>query len=559
MSMFFHGISKRWKKLKRSRQIVLVFLRYGMDHFIDRTKINFSVKIKKKKRIPPDLSAPKRLRMALEELGPTFIKFGQILSTRPDLLPPSYIKELEKLQDEALELQSFAPFSLIRQELGGEPKKIFKHFQEKPISTASLSQVHKAVLFNGEKVAVKIQRPNITELIELDLDILEDLTGVLKNRFHNNWNYHPKLMVDEFRRAINKELDFTFEGYNLEKFKNNFADFDYVKFPGVYWNLSTQKVLTMEYVQGIKISRLPADEPEKYNREKIAENLAKVFLKQILEDGFFHADPHPANIFVQPGNKLVFLDVGMVGYLDEKTATNGARLLQSMADKNIDQSVRSLKNMGILMRDAEQVRLKQDLRELMERYVDVPLKHLEIKQVTQDILRIMVVHNLTLPPNLILIIKSLSMIEANSKQLYPDFNMITVAKPLVKKLMRKKVGPKELFKKGKIIMGEGMELLEELPEDVLDIVRKTQEGTLTMNFEHKGLESMVDKIDHLGNRVAFSLIIASLIIGSALVLQQEVPPIIFGYSAIGIIGYLLAALLGLGLVASIVKSAWERK
>jgi ubiquinone biosynthesis protein len=557
--MLFFGFRKRWKKLKRSRQIVLVFLRYGMDHFIDRTKINFSVKIKKKKEAYPELSAPKRLRMALEELGPTFVKLGQILSTRPDLLPPPYIKELEKLQDEAFELQSFSAVEVIQREWGESPHELFQKFEEKPLSTASLSQVHQATLSTGEKVAIKIQRPNIKELIQLDLDILEDLTGVIKKRAHNSWNYHPKLIIEEFRRAITKELDFTFEGYNLEKFRNNLSGLDYIRMPKVYWDWSNSNILTMEFIAGKKVNQITDKDKENYDKEKLAENLAESFLKQALEDGFFHADPHPANILVQSPDKLIFLDVGMVGYLDEKTATYGARLLQSMMDKNFTQSVRNLKKIGIMIEGGDQARLRQDLRESVERYMDVPLKHLEVKQIAQDILRIMMAHNLVLPPNLVLLIKSLSMVETNAKQLDPNFNIVKVAKPFAKGLIRKKMGASEMYKKGKTVFGEGLELMEELPQNTMDILQKIQDGTLTMNFQHQGLDDINAKIEHFSNRMSFSLIIASLIIGSALVLQQEVPPIIFGYSAIGITGYLLAAILGLGLVISILRSTWKNK
>jgi ubiquinone biosynthesis protein len=557
--MLFFGSKKRWKKLKRSRQIILVFLRYGMDHFIDRTKINFSVKIKRKKESYPELSAPKRLRLALEELGPTFVKFGQILSTRPDLVPPSYIKELEKLQDEAFELQPFSASKVIRQEWGKNPEDLFQSFENKPISTASLSQVHRAVLPTGENVAVKVQRPNIKETIQLDMDIMEDLTGVIRKNTYNSRNYHPKLILDEFRRAINKELDFTFEGYNLEKFRNNLIKLDYIKIPEVHWDWSNRRILTMEFITGEKISKISEKDENTYDKKELADNLVKSFLKQALEDGFFHADPHPANILVQKPNKLVFLDVGMVGYLDEKTATQGARLLQALTEKNFTQTIRSFKKIGVVIEDGDQVRLRQDLREITERYMDMPLKHLEIKQITQDILQIMTAHNLAIPSNLTLLIKALSMIETNAKQLDPDFNMIKTAKPFTKELIRKKMGVAELFKKGRAAWGEGMELMEELPENTIDILEKIQDGKLVMNFQHQGLDDIAAKIEHFSNRTSFSLIIASLIVGSALVLQQEVPPMIFGYSAIGIVGYLLAAVLGLGLVISILKSAWKNK
>ncbi len=555
--MIFFSLKKKWRKLKRSRQIIFVFFKYGVEHLIDRTKIGFSLKLKRKKISHPQASTAERFKLALEELGPTFIKFGQILSVRPDLLPPAYIKELEKLQDQALSLDVFSPKKIIEKELGDKQENLFLKFEETPLSTASLSQVHKAVLLNGEKVAIKVQRPNIKELINLDLDILENLIGVIKSRFHNNWNYHPKLMIDEFRRTISKELDFTFEGYNFEKFSKNFKDIDHIQTPKIYWKHSSKRVLTMELMKGKKIDQIKNQQT--YNHKAIAENLANMFLKQILEDGFFHADPHPANILVNPPDKIIILDVGMVGHIDDYTATNGARLIHSIIDKNINESIRCLKNLGVVLDDINQAKLRQDLSELFERYIDIPLKHIEIRQANQDVLEVMVKHNLTFPPNLILMIKVLATIEANAKYLDPDFNMIIVAKPFVKKLLRQKMSAKELYKKGKSFLREGMELFEELPQNTMDILHKIQDGSLTINFEHKGLNNLTTEIDHLSNKTSFSLIIASLIVGSALVLQQEIPPIIYGYSAIGIIGYLLAAILGLGLVTSIVKTSLKSR
>ena len=550
---------KTWSQVKRSRQIISVLIKYGLDYFIDQAKISFWLKIKKKPKRFQELTPPKRLRLALEELGPTFVKFGQILSTRPDFLPPDFIKELEKLQDKVPPFSSFQAKKIIKKELNKPLEKLFKKFETKPIAAASLSQVHKAILPNNEVVAVKVQRPGIKEIIELDLKILEDLAGFLEDRLYNGWVYQPKLIVKELKKAIEKEIDFTNEAYNFERFRINFKDIEYIKMPKIYWEMSTAKVLTMEFMEGTKINEITQDKYKNiFEAKKVAKQGAEAILKQILEDGFFHADPHPANLLVQPPATIVMLDVGMVGYLDEETIISGAKLLRAIIDKNSDQVISCLENLGVIIKEFDKNLFRQDLKELFDRYWGIPLKRLEISKFTQDMLRMIVQHHLVLPSNLVLMIKALSMVETTGRQLDPDFDMVSVARPFVKNLWRKKFAPRELLKKSGIVFQESVELIEQLPRDLIDILCKLKEGRLKFNFEYRGLEKLTREIDRSSNRLSFSLIIAALIIGSSLVLQQQVGPFIFGYSAIGIIGYLLASFLGFGLIISILRSGkWK--
>ena len=542
-------------KLKRSRQIMSVAVKYGFEYFIDRSKIGFLAKIRKSPKDYKMLTAPERLRLALEELGPTFIKFGQILSVRPDFLPPPFIKELEKLQDNVPSFGSFQSQEIVEQELIKPLGKLFKNFETKPAAAASLSQVHKATLLSGEIVAVKVQRPDIKEIIELDLEILENLAGFLEKRLHKGWIYRPKLIVKEFKKAIRRELDFTKEAHNFEKFRINFKDVDYIKVPKIYWEMTTEKVLTMEFIEGTKVNEIVQDKYKNvFKPKEIAKRGAEAVLKQILEDGFFHADPHPGNIFIQPPATIIMLDVGQVGYLDEKTAIDGAKLLQAVINQNLDQSIRSFEDLGAITEELDKNLFRQDLKELLDNYLEIPLKNLEISKVLRDILEVMMRHNLVLPTNLILMIKSISMIESTGRQLDPDFNMAPVAQPFVKNLLRKRFTPQKLFKKSEILFQESIDFIERLPQDSIDIFRKLKEGRLKFNFEHRGLEKFTQEIDRSTNRLSFSLIIASLIIGSSIVLQQQVGPFIFGYSAVGIIGYLSASFLGLGLIISILKS-----
>jgi len=559
------GLSSRFNlrrnlnKVKRTRQIISVFVKFGLDYLFDRSKMNLIVRVQRRKKDYQELSAPERLRRAFEELGPTFIKFGQVLSTRPDFLPADFILELEKLQDKVPPFDRQEAQKIIEQELKKPLALLFKEFQEKPVASASLSQVHKAILPSGETVAIKIQRPDIRKTIELDLEILEDLAGIVEKSFHNGWIYRPKSIVEEFKKAIRKELDFTNEAHNFEKFRLNFREVNYIKVPRIYWELTTDKVLTMEFMDGIKITEITQQKYlDIFDPKKVAHLGARAVLKQILEDGFFQADPHPANLLVQPPATIVMLDVGMTGHLEEKSIITIARVLRAVANKDVEEILRGLEDLGIIIEDVNRHLLRDDLGELIERYLGRPLKNIKLSNLSQDIFDIMARHNLTVPANLVLMIRALSMVESIGRQLDPDFDLLSAFKPFVKNILWKRYFPLTWVKKGENILSNSFELIEHLPQDIADLLRKLKEGQLKFNFEHRGLENLTREIDRASNRISFSLIIAALIIGSSLILQQKIGPTIFGFSALGILGYLLASIIGLGLIVSILRSGrWK--
>lgn len=552
----YMNIKVKYNKLKRSKEIVNVFIKYGLGYLADKSKL--LNRIKKNSKNYEDINLPERVCLSFEELGPTFIKFGQILSTRPDLLPPIFIKELEKLQDKIPPFESSCAKKIIEHELGVSIEKLFKKFEENPIASASLSQVHKAVLPNDEIVAIKIQRPNIKEVIELDLEILKDLIGFINERSGNNWIYHPQLMIKEFKKAIRKEIDFTNEAHNYEKFRINFKDIDYVKIPKVYWGMSTTKVLTMEFIEGIKINEITQLKyKDLFEPGEVARRGAYIVLKQIFEDGFFHADPHPANIFILPPATIAMLDVGQVGYVDENIIKNGAELLQAMMDKDIDKGMQSLKALGMLDMDFNETLLRQDFKELMESYMGIPLKDIELRKIAQDTVKVMLHHNLNIPSNLALMIKALSMAETIGRQLDPDFDIVTVGKPFLAKIISKRFSFDRLLKKGNIFIKDSIEVVEKLPQGLIDILRKLSEGKLKFIFENRELEKLISEINRSAKCTSLSVIIASLIIGSSLIMTMNTGPEIFGYPIQGIIGYIMAIFLGL--VLTIILKSRKRK
>ena len=543
---------KYLSKFKRRNQILAVFGKYSLNYFLDRTGFKTSNK-KDEENLKQNKAV--KLRFALEELGPTFVKFGQILSTRPDLLPPVYIKELEKLQDHVLSFDGLLAQKIITEELKQPIDGLFQNFEAKPVAAASLSQVHKAVLKSGEIVAVKIQRPRIKEIIELDLEILEEIAAFTEKYFDNGWIFRPKLMVAEFKKAIMQEINFLNEAANYERFRRNFNNTEYIQFPAVYTNMCTEKVLTMEFIEGTKINEITQEKYEGiFDPEEVAKRGADVILKQILEDGFFHADPHPANLFVRPPATIVMLDVGMTGYLDEHTILAGAKLLQAFIDKDIDQMLHCFVSLGVIIKEYDQNLIRRDLNELVERYYGIALKNLEIADISRDIFEIMVRHDMVLPSNFVLMIKALTMVETTGKQLYPDFDMLNYTKPFVEKLIRKKYEPESILKTGKVMLQDTFELFEHFPDNLNDIIHKLREGKLNFNFEHRGFEKLTNEIDRSSNRLSFSLIVASLFIGSSLILHQQIGPYIFGYPILGVIGYLIGLTFSLGLIISMLRS-----
>ena len=356
-------------------------------------------------------------------------------------------------------------------------------------------------------------------------------------------------MVEEFKKAIQRELDFTNEARNYEKFRINFKDINYIKVPKIYWNMTTTKVLTMEFIGGVKINEITLPENRDiFNPKEVAKQGAYIILKQIFEDGFFHADPHPSNIFVLPPDTIVMLDVGQVGYVDENMIKNGAKLLLAMMDKNLDQGMRCLKALGVLEKEFDENLLRQDFTELIDHYVGIPLKNIEIRKLAQDTIEVMVHHNLVLPSNLALMIKALSMMETTGRQLDPDFNVVTVCKPFITKIVNKRFSPDELLKKGNIFIKDSIGFIEKLPQDLTDTFKKLLEGKLKFIFENRELEKLTIEISRLTMFLSFSIIIASLIISSSLNTKMDTSLIIFGYPIQSIINYAMAFFLCLVLI-----------
>ena len=554
------NLRKKYRNLKRAREILAVLARFGLSYFLDLPAIekylNLSRKFFRTEAIETKiekLTLPKRVRLALEALGPTFIKFGQILSTRPDLIPREFVDELSFLQDEVPAFSYEEAAKIISSEFGQNVDELFLTFDQVPVAAASLSQVHKAVLRTGETVAVKIQRPNIKEIIENDLAILYDLAKFVEKRLTKGYLYQPAEIVNVFSQNLRRELDFLGEGRNLDKFNENFKDIPSIHFPKVYWQLTSAKILTMEFIDGVKISKVAADKSLTFDKKTIAMRGADAVLKQIFEDGFFHGDPHPGNIFILPGNEIAFLDCGLVGKLDKANKALIADQLIGVIKNDADKIISTWQEMDIISQDSDLKGIKARLESFLDKYVNMPLKSLKIGEIFEEFLDIITCCQVRVPTDFVLLSKAMVTIESIGRQLDGDFNLVEHARPFAEKLLQKKLEPKEILARSQILAGNYLKLAESFPDEWRWLLRTLRRGELSFHISHKNLEKLSMEIDQASNRLSFSLIIAALIVGSSFIMNTSRGPFILGYPVLGVAGYIIAGVFGIGLIISIIR------
>lgn len=503
------------RKLRRSRNIVSVLFKYGF--LKDPNRKVFYKKNKESETLK--LTRPEKLRLALEELGPTFIKLGQILSVRPDLLPLDYIKELEKLQDDVCCSEEVKIDEIIKNNFGKSIDEIFNYIEEKPFASASLSQVYKAQLKNGDWVAIKVQKPNVKEIINTDLDILTDLANLSKIIIQDDWIFQPPLIVSEIKRSLTKEINFVLEGLNYERFSENFKNVEYVKLPKVYWQYTNTEILTMEYIDAIKMKELFNCQCEEYDKKKIADRGARIALKQIFVDGFFHADPHPANILVKPPSTIVMIDVGMVGALDLNTRKILLDLLNAFINEDIDVIINCFKKLNVIKHDdnkLDEAALKRDLFDLIDKYFGMPLRYFDFKEISEDLFRTVYKYNLSLPPNLTLMLKAISTVENTGKQLDPDFDIYSTIESFIRENFIKKLSPSYIFNKSKKTIAQSIDLIENLPNDIFNFINKIKDqDAIQIKVDKDTQDKITRSIKNSVLLISLSIIMAAVIISAS--------------------------------------------
>ena len=551
------SFSRTYRHINRYREIIRVLVRHGFGDLI--TSTNLERYIDRGRKLLPgrgdaqiaSLSRWERIRMVLEELGPTFIKFGQIISNRPDLVPQELITELAKLQSDVPPFSEEEAQRLVEEELGRPVSEIFVEYSPTPIASASIAQVHKATLLDGEEVAIKVQRPGIEQIIKTDLEIMFDLATLMEKHIQEMDILHPVSVVVEFERSIKREIDFTIEATAIERFGRNFQGESIIYVPKVYRDYSTNKILTMEFINGVKASSKEALINAGLDPKLLASRGADLVLKQVFEHGFFHADPHPGNMVALPGNVVCFLDFGMMGGISPGHREALSNILVGIVNQDAASITKTVLKLARnqYIEDVEQ--LEYEIYELLEQYSYRSLKSVNMGVMLNQMVSLVVKHRLKIPPNFYLLSKALITIEGVGRVLDPDFDMVKHTEPFAKKLLSERLNPLKLTKDLYLSAIDLSILLRDLPAQTREILTQIKEGRTRIEFEHKGLDPMLKTHDQISNRLVFAIVLASLIVSSSLIVLSGIPPLWNGIPMIGIIGFLASGVMGFWLLVSI--------
>lgn len=552
-------INSNIRSFRRYLHIVRVFSRYGFDQALE--SFGLADMAQRSRRMlrqgAPDiarLSTPERLRLALEELGPTFIKLGQILSTRPDVVPMAFVLEFEKLQNN---VPSF-PFEEVRsqltRELGGPCDSFFSEIDPEPLAAASIAQVHCGRLNSGERVAIKVRRPGIVEVVESDISALMMLANLAELHVSGSELYDPVGLVQEFARSIRREMDFLREGHTIEKFRDNFSGNPWMHFPQVFWEQSARGVLTMEFIEGIKVSDLAKLDLQGYDRKTIANRGADLFLEMVLNHGFFHGDPHPGNVLILPGNTICLLDYGIVGRLDDNLKFFLIDLLHAIVSRDMEAIVSLLLLAGDITGEPDIRKLKRDLFYFIDSYYEIPLKDIKVGQMLMEFIEVITLHNIHIQPELMLLIKSLVLIEGMGRNLDPDFNMVEQLRPVIIKTLRQKYSPKRISSDINATLLSYLNLARTIPRDLKEIINRVNRNKFKIDLEHRGLDKFTADFDRSINRLSISMILAAMIIGSSIIMQTDKGPKLMGFPVLAFMGYCVAGMVGLWLIYAVIRS-----
>jgi len=551
-------LNRNVRSIRRYHQIITVLAGYGLGHLLEYLNLSqvvaLSRRMLRRGAKAADLSPPERLRLALEELGPTFIKLGQLLSTRPDIIPAPFIQELARLQDSVPSIPFQEIRAQIEQELGVPIEERFLQLDPEAIAAASIAQVHRARLITGEEVVVKVRRPGVIEVVDTDIDILMDLATLLERHMPGSDIYDPVGVVREFAYTIRREMDLAREGHAIERIRDNFVGDPTLYFPRVYWEATAKAVLTIEYVRGIKVSDLAAIDAAGLDRRELARRGAVAFLKMVLDHGFFHADPHPGNVLILPDNVICLLDFGMMGRLDPGVKRYLTDVLGAVVERDVDELVYTIIGAGEMEETLNLASLKKGLADFIDGYLGIPLKEIEVGRMLLEFIDLISTFRIKIPPDLTLLVKVLVIVEGMGRELDPEFDMVGHLRPFLEEAFREKRSPVRLLKE----MGDGLDaylgLARNLPRDIKEVLAKINRNKFRIDLEHRGLDRFSRELDRSANRLSLSLIIAALLIGSSIAMQTDRGPLLLGLPAFAFFGYLSAGVIGLWWMAAIIRS-----
>lgn len=556
-------IGKRIRHLNRYRMVASVLARHGFGFLVEEIGLFHMLSLprrlftdRKREEADPK-SIGQRIREVCEELGPAYVKMGQMASTRPDLIPEGIVQELAKLQDQVPPFSFVDVARIIQEELGAPVSDIFRVFDEVPIAAASIGQVHRAVLFTGEDVAVKIQRPDIISVIETDLEILMDLATLAEHRLEWAARYQVTEIIEEFARALRAELDYTIEARHAERIAKQFSRDEQVHIPSIFWDYTSKRILTMEYVEGTKLNDFPVLETLGYDRKALAKIIIRAIFQQVLIEGFFHGDPHPGNILALADNVISFIDFGMVGRLTPDMKANFALIVIAMMRQDIDGMIQAVLRMGIVPDDVNMTRLRRDVEDLREKYVDVPLSKISLGEAVNDLFKVAFRHRIRIPADLTLAGKSLLSLEGLVEQLDPELSIMDIAKPFGTRLLKERFHPARIGESFWRNLTEYGELLVELPKQLKELARNIRRGELKLQVRLPDADIFLTKLDRMSNKISFSLVLLSfsIIMMGLIIASAQGKEIFFLFHIPAIeVGFGMASLMFLWLIIAIIRS-----
>jgi ubiquinone biosynthesis protein len=558
-------------RLPRYGDILRVLVKFGFEDIVERTgfrKLLGDKMMPGKKDKPGEeihtMTPPERLRVAFQELGPTFVKIGQLLAARSDIMPEEYRKELARLHDDAAPFAYEKVEKILRQELGKPLEELFRGFEEKPLAAASIAQVHEAITLDGKRVVVKVQRPGVERIIKDDLDILVHATSFLERQWQSLQVQHPSRLAEELAPTLHKELNFRIEAGHIEQFAHLFRDDPTIYVPGVYHDLTTRKVLTMDYVDGVKVARLDTLGEDAYSKKEVAQRLANLVLEQVLVHGFFHADPHPGNLFIMEDNVICYIDFGMMGRMDRKSREAFANLLWAIARRDEIRATDAILNLTEHDRDPDRRSLEIDVADFISRHFYRPASQMEFGAMLQNLLSNSSRHKLWIPTEVYLMLKAFSTMEDVVRRMNPDFDLVEAATPHVVQARMQRFQPirmtEEIYDTG----SDFMDLAKAMPSEIRTILRLIRRGKLEVGLELDTLEPLLEQLVQSANRLAYALTLAAIVVASSIIIHSNTEPkwhnlpllgdwfpFMGNAPVIGLLGYLIAIYMAFRLLRAI--------
>ena len=546
------------RNIGRLSEIAQVAVRHGFGYFFERHRLTDVLPWTARVEQTAELGGSERgrhLREMLDELGPTFVKFGQLLSTRPDVVPPDIVAELRGLQDDVRPFPFQEARLVVEAELGLTLEQAFVRFDELPIAAASIGQVHRAALPNGDEVVVKVQRPNAPRQIESDLALLYQAARIVKERVRSLDFIDAAALVDEFARSIRQELDYKLEGRTAETFRRNFAGSEHVRVPKVYWTYSRSRILTLEYLDGVQLADLDFETESLEQRRELAYRMTEAWMEMIFRHGFFHGDPHPANILVLAGGRIGLVDFGQAGKLTMEDMAKLTQLFIDAATENVDALPRRLADLGVRYPKEREEEFTAELRDLYYRYYGLTLSEIDPIQIIREGFALIYSMNLRLPTRFVLLDKAIATLGSVGMELYPGFNVFEVARPYARALMLERFTPRRVAARVHKQTRELAGIARDLPYQVHDVLQEVRDGQIEVGFVHKGLDEFMHKLDVAFNRLVVALVVAGGLLGSSVIgLLATEGPTLFGIHFISVVGFAISLLLAAWLLFGVVRS-----